>query len=130
MKKILKYCGIIFAVVLLFFGFLFMKQKNEIDRLQFSTIDLSQIEDGTYYGEEKTTLVKAAVEVSIKDHEIQNITIKKHDNGLGQKAEKIVATMIKKNTYEVDAISGATISSQVIKGAVNDALFRRQLIKS
>ncbi len=130
MKKILKYCGIIFAVVLLFFGFLFIKQKNEIDRLQFSTIDLSQIEDGTYYGEEKTTLVKAAVEVSIKDHEIQNITIKKHDNGLGQKAEKIVDTMIKKNTYEVDAISGATISSQVIKGAVNDALFRRQLIKS
>lgn len=94
MKKILKYCGIIFAVVLLFFGFLFIKQKNEIDRLQFSTIDLSQIEDGTYYGEEKTTLVKAAVEVSIKDHEIQNITIKKHDNGLGQKAEKIVTAVL------------------------------------
>ena len=130
MKKRLKYCGIIFAVLLFLCAFLFIKQKNEIDHLRFSTVDLSQVEDGTYYGEENTTLVKAAVEVSIKDNKIQNITITKHDNGLGQKAEKIVGTMITKNTYEVDAISGATMSSQVIKRAVNDALARQQSAKN
>ena len=34
----------------------------------------------------------------------------------------IVSDMIKDNTVEVDAVSGATMSSEVIKDAVRDAL--------
>lgn len=128
-KKVLKYTGIVIVVLLLLFAALFTKQKIEIDRLQFSAVDMSQIEDGTYCGEEDTTLVKVAVKVTVKDHQIRDITLTEHDNGLGQKAEKIVKTMIKNNTYDVDAVSSATISSQVIKRAVNDALERRQLVK-
>lgn len=128
-KKVLKYTGIVIVVLLLLFAALFTKQKIEIDRLQFSAVDMSQIEDGTYRGEEDTTLVKVAVKVTVKDHQIRDITLTEHDNGLGQKAEKIVKTMIKNNTYDVDAVSSATISSQVIKRAVNDALERRQLVK-
>ena len=128
-KKVLKYISIVIVVLLFFFAFLFIKQKNEIDHLQFTAVDMTQIADGTYCGEEQTTLVKAAVTVTVKDHQIQNITLIEHDNGLGQKAEKIVKTMIKNNTYDDDAVSSATISSQVIKRAVNDALDRRQLVK-
>ena len=100
-----------------FFAFLFIKQKNEIDHLQFTAVDMTQIADGTYCGEEQTTLVKAAVTVTVKRPPNQNITLIEHDNGLGPKAEKIVKTMINNNTYDVDAVSSATISSQVIKGS-------------
>ena len=47
-----------------------------------------------------------------------------HQNGLGQSANAIVNEMLDKNTYEVDAISGATVSSEVIINAVNDALLK------
>lgn len=50
------------------------------------------------------------------------IDILKHDNGKGKKAEQIRANMIDSNTYDVDAISGATTSSEVIKSAVSNAL--------
>jgi len=45
-----------------------------------------------------------------------------HQNGLGSKAEKIIEDMIKQNRYDVDIVSGATISSKVIKSAVFNGL--------
>lgn len=125
MKKIIKYGVILLALILVLCIFMFAKESKEVNELQFNTVDISEIRDGTYYGEENTTLVKAAVEVTVKEGKIQEVTLVRHDNGLGEKAEKIINSIRDKNTYDVDCISGATISSQVIKRAVNDALVRQ-----
>ena len=53
---------------------------------------------------------------------IEDIEILKHECGKGYPADVIVSDMIKDNTVEVDAVSGATMSSEVIKDAVRDAL--------
>ena len=34
----------------------------------------------------------------------------------------IIDEMVDKNTYDVDAVSGATVSSEIIMNAVNNAL--------
>lgn len=62
------------------------------------------------------------VKVEVSDHKIVRIEILKHNNWFGKKAECITEDMINMNTYEVDAMSGARSSSQVIKSAVSDAL--------
>ncbi len=110
--------GIFSAVVLL----MSVKMEDELAGLQYCEIDLNELKDGIYQGQAETTFVKAAVAVEVSDHKIIGIDILKHDNGLGTRAEGIVEDMIALNTYDVDAISGATSSSQIIKSAVNDAL--------
>ncbi|MCR4865338.1 MAG: FMN-binding protein, partial [Lachnospiraceae bacterium] len=45
-----------------------------------------------------------------------------HECGKGKIANVIVEDMIEKDDVEVDAVSGATFSSEVIKDAVRNAL--------
>lgn len=90
--------------------------------LWYQSIYLSKVADGTYTGSEDGTLVKATVEVTVKDHIITDITILEHQCGTGKSAEVIVKDIVEKNSFDVDAISGATYSSNVIKVAAYNAL--------
>lgn len=113
-------------IILVVSGFIIVKllSKN-LDAYQdfdFSGVDLSTIEDGSYIGSEDATIVKATVEVTVKDHVITNVKILAHECGQGKPAEVIVNDMVKNNSIEVDAISGATYSSNIIKVAAYNAL--------
>ena len=99
-----------------------VKMEDELAGLKYYEVDLNAIEDGIYQGQAKTTFVKAEVAVEVNNHEVTRIDILKHDNGFGEKAGRIVEDMINMNACDVDAVSGATSSSQVIKSAVSDAL--------
>ena len=94
--------------------------------LQYYEVNLNRIEDGVYRGKSETTLVKVEVEVEVKNHKIIRIDILKHEHGRGEKAEQIIGDMLERNTYNVDTISGATVSSEVIKSGVSDALNNSQ----
>lgn len=67
-------------------------------------------------------LVKSVVLVKVQDHFIKDIKIVKHRNGKGAKAEIITVEVIKKQSLKVDAVTGATASSNVILKAIEDAL--------
>jgi len=108
--------------IMISIGYIFSKQLNQVDSLIMDEIQMSQVEDGIYIGETETILVKVKVKIEIKDSKIENILILNHQNGLGSKAEKIIEDMIKQNRYDVDIVSGATISSKVIKSAVFNGL--------
>ena len=95
------------------------KQLKDIDK---TPVDISTVADGTYEGEYKTTLVKAKVSVSVEDGSIREITILEHECGQGKPAENMIPEMVSRNDVEVDAVSSATVSSEVIKAAVRDAL--------
>lgn len=101
---------------------LFQKQVQDVEDLKYSNIVMNDVEDGTYEGDVETMLIKVKVNVTVTEHRIQKIDILKHDNGFGTPAEDIVQSMIQNNDYQVDAKSGATYSSEVIKSAVNQAL--------
>jgi len=108
--------------IMISIGYIFSKQLNQVDSLIMDEIQMSQVEDGIYIGETETILVKVKVKIEVKDSKIENILILNHQNGLGSKAEKIIEDMIKQNRYDVDIVSGATISSKVIKSAVFNGL--------
>lgn len=103
---------------------MFIMMGNDMKNLKYHEVNLNNLENGVYRGEAKTSLVKVEVEVS--NNKITKIVLLKHENGLGSKAESIIKKMISMNTYEVDAVSGATDSSEVIKSAVRDALRNRK----
>ena len=126
MKKGLKVLGIILGVFVLVLVImtitLFVKVGSDMKNLKYAKVNMQDVADGTYEGILETSLVKVTVEVTVADKKIQDIKIVRHVNGKGAKAENIVKDMIANNTYQVDSVSGATTSSEVIKSAVSDAL--------
>ena len=126
MKRVLKTLGTVLVVLvcLIGVGFLLMsKQQNDaLAKLVNVPIDMAQVADGVYTGQSDAGLGKAEVRVTVADHRIADIALVKHVTGLGKPAEATLKTMVEENTYEVDAVTGATASSLTLRNAVNEAL--------
>lgn len=90
--------------------------------MTYANIDASHIPDGSYLGECDVKFIRAKVEVTVTDGLITNILLLEHYNGKGAAAEGIEHTIINEQRIDVDAVSGATNSSIVIKKAVDNAL--------
>lgn len=113
------------SLLLLLIIMAFMLTRVRISELRendYSGLDLTQIEDGKYIGEEYAGLVKVRLEVTVKSGEIREIDILLHRQISGKAAEAIVADIIRANSIDVDVISGATSSSELIRAAVYQAL--------
>lgn len=125
MKKNKKILLIIFIVVLLFFiaGKIVMKNMvRNVQHIPVSMPDLSVMQDGNYIGEYSITPVYVKVEISVHNHQITGIVILEHGNGLGSAAESIVNYVVKKQSLDIDAVSGATVSSKCILKAIENAI--------
>ena len=122
MKKVL--IGIAAVIVLFFILFLVIacKEYMEVNTIDKTPVNISEAEDGVYEGYSETTLVKVRVRVTVTDGKIENIEILEHQCGKGKPANAIAEGMARRNDIEVDAVSGATVSSEVIKDAVRNAL--------
>ena len=82
-----------------------------------------QLTDGIYRGEYKKGPVSVALDVTIQNQKIADIQIIKHDCWKGKKAvPTIPEAIIKHQSTQVEAVSGATVSSQVIMNAVQMAI--------
>jgi uncharacterized protein with FMN-binding domain len=124
-KKRLITVGIVVAVISIGAIILYINMERSTTTYKgfdFGNIDLTSLADGTYMGSEDGGIVKASVEVAVKDHTITQVTILSHDCGLGKPAEVIVEDIVERNSLQVDTISGATYSSDVIRMAVYNAL--------
>ena len=125
-KKIIFFTIIIFVFVGLICLVIYLKNvrdyKQAVREINIDEIDISDISDGVYTGECNVNFIYAKVEVTIQNGEIANINILEHKNERGKGAESITDKIIKEQKIDVDAISGATNSSIVIKKAVENAL--------
>ena len=125
MKKVIRITVIFLCIVFIgIIGFKIWSAKlvKEAVELEDVSIDLSNVKDGIYQGHSELGPVIADVKVTVECRKIIDIEIVEHQNGFGQSANAIVKDMVDKNTYDVDAVSGATVSSEIIMNAVNDAL--------
>lgn len=125
MKKSKKTVFLVLALlaVLLLSGIIAMhRMVEEVRQLPVSMPRLSDLPDGNYAGEYAKGPVRVEVEVVVRQHKIIDILIVRHDNGLGSAAEKITDDVIKEQSLEVDAVSGATVSSKCILKAIENAL--------
>ena len=126
-KKLFIGLGIVLLIVLTFATIVIHGMKNQLREFDKNPIAIENVADGTYEASSETTLVKATVKVTVEGGKITNVDILRHECGLGGPAGEIVKDIRDANTVEVDAVSGATYSSEVIKDAVRKAL--RQGIK-
>ncbi len=81
--------------------------------------------DGSYTGSAEGYGGTIKVKVTIKDGKIDEISVTSHEGETASyynKAKKIIAKMMKKQSPNVDTVSGATYSSNGIKNAVIKAL--------
>ena len=91
---------------------------KQIDSLEIKDVDLSDVEDGTYFGSHSTLMISAEVKVTVEDHRIAAVEIIKHNNGKGAAAEALTEDVVNSSSIEVDTIAGATYSSKVILKAI------------
>ena len=126
MKKGIKVLLIIFGVLAVVVVGAYLMMKSTADKalasIVFEAVDMSKTTDGTYFGETDAGMVYVKVGVTVKNHAIESIKIIEHKNGRGAKAEAITGTIVTANNYDVDVVSGATLSSKAIKSAVSKAL--------
>lgn len=96
--------------------------KKAVAGTAIGEIDISGIPDGVYAGEYDVNFIYAKVEVTVRNGEMTSITLLEHKQERGKAAEAVVGDMIAEQKIDVDAVSGATNSSTVIKKAVENAL--------
>lgn len=115
----------LFLIVLIFTA-IYLKSvadyKRAVKETTFTNLDISNVPDGIYVGEYDVDFVYAKVEVTVQNGAITDIDILEHKNGRGKSAEIVTGRIIEEQKIEVDAVSGATNSSTVIKKAVENAL--------
>ena len=125
-KRILSFTAILLFLIGLIFMAVYLKSvadyKRAVKETTFNNLDISNVPDGIYIGEYDVDFVYAKVEVTVQNGVITNIDILEHKNGRGSRAEVVVDRIVEEQKIEVDAVSGATNSSTVIKKAVENAL--------
>lgn len=134
--KISKKKTVLFVIMFLLLvgfilGILYLKSvadyRKAVRETTFEDITISDIPDGVYVGEYDVDFIYAKVEVAVQNGEITNINILEHRHERGKTAEVITDSIVDEQKIDVDAISGATNSSTVIKKAVENALKSRNL---
>ena len=124
-KRSLLVLAILLSLICLIFTAVYLKRvadyKKAVRETTIGGTDISNISDGVYVGEYDVDFVYAKVEVTVQNGAVTNIDILEHKNGRGKPAEIVADRIIQEQRIDVDAVSGATNSSVVIKKAVENA---------
>ena len=121
-KTLLVIVIVLVAIIISAVAIVYFRMSAQVRSFDKTPVDIGLVADGVYNGLSKTDLVKVEVQVTVSGGMIENIVILKHECGRGGPANKIIEDMVNRNDVEVDAVSGATMSSEVIKDAVRNAL--------
>ena len=118
-KKVVLFAVMLLLLIDLVWGIIYLKSvadyKQAVKETTFEEINISDISDGVYIGEYDVDFIYAKVEVTVQNGEITNINILEHRHERGKTAEVITDSIVDEQKTDVDAISGATNSSTVIK---------------
>lgn len=125
-KRIILVIVILLFLIVAIFSCVYLKSvadyKRAVRETYFVDIDISDVPDGVYVGEYDVNFIYAKVEVTVQNGKITCIDILEHKNERGKSAEIVISKIIEEQKINVDAVSGATNSSTVIKKAVENAL--------
>lgn len=119
-KKTLLY--LLTAAVALCAGFAITALLLRPQRLEIGTIDLHAIQDGDYIGVCQNKILFAVVKVKVQDHKLADIEIVEHKASYMEQAERVAGAVCSAQSLEVDAITGATLTSDTVLKAIENAL--------
>ena len=95
---------------------------KEASSLPFYKIELSQIADGEYEGETRTSFLHLRLKITVKDHQLKNIEVLENDGIDGETAKPIIQKMLEQNKIVVPAVKGAELGSLVYISCVSTTL--------
>lgn len=125
MKKGLKIFLIVIAILFVLIGLTLaaaLPGLTEVTDLDIESVDLTQIPDGSYTGSYDSYRWSTTVEVTILDHRITDIQPVKTQDGRDSLNEDLKEKVLSEQTVDVDAVSGATASSNAYLKAIENAL--------
>ncbi|MBN1774978.1 MAG: FMN-binding protein [Clostridiales bacterium] len=125
MKKGLKIFLVVIAIIIGLIGLTLaaaLPGLKEVTALDIESVDLTQIPDGSYTGSYDSYRWSTTVEVTILDHRITEIQSVKIQDGRDSLTEDLKEKVLSEQTADVDAISGATASSNAYLKAIENAL--------
>ncbi len=122
MKRFLKWTGIVLLVLIAIMMIFAFVGKEETINLNIETVDLTKIADGTYVGSYENFRWTNKVEVNVIDHKIAGIKPLKIQDGRDDLVKNLTMRILDRQSPDVDAVSGATASSNGFLKAVETAL--------
>jgi uncharacterized protein with FMN-binding domain len=121
-RKLVVFIGLISGIILFASMLMQYLQLTHYRNLPIQEIDLTKVEDGSYIGE-VTYGFEYKVKVIVENHVIKNILIlQNRDNFYAKLAEGITYKIIKDQTLNSDAVTGATTTSKVLLKAMEVAV--------
>lgn len=121
-KTVLVITASIILIGLLFIIVNFISLQKIRD-MAISEPNLKSLEDGKYIGQAEVAGFSYVVEVVMTNHRIDRIKVLKNsNNAYARWAEGVIHKIIKEQTLQVDAITGATTTSKALMKAVSNSL--------
>ena len=120
--KLLMYFSVVFVM---FCSYLIVRHKNQVleaKNLPFYNTPLESVDDGIYSAKTYTKFLHLQLEVTVQNHQLQDIKVIENKGSQGQKVEPILQEMIKQNKVIVPAIKGEELASLVFISCVDSAL--------
>lgn len=120
LRKILPY--LLTVAVTLCAGFILVAFLLRPRPRQIGRVDLNTAADGEYIGVCQNKILFAVVKVEIQDHKISDIEVVEHKASYMEQANQIAQEVCQEQSLEVDAISGATFTSDTVLKAIENAM--------
>ena len=127
------YAKILAVIAVLFLmagGWILARRRaniTEAAKLSFYNVELSEVEDGEYYGKTYTSFLHLQLKVFVQNHTITNIEVIESEGIDSETAKPILQDMIAQNKVVVKAIKGAELGSLVYISCVDGALYNGKL---
>ena len=121
LKIILIIVGAIVVIILGFTGWAAI-DVIRYNELVIKDVDLQNIPDGVYEGSFKGGRFSNSVEVTVKDHRIVDIKGLKAFTGIQDIHHRIYAEVMEEQSLQMDAVSGATVTTLTTLKAIENAL--------
>lgn len=100
-----------------------MSGQSAIKEIEIADVDLSTVADGVYEGSFKQGRWNYRVAVTVKDHKITRIELlSKRDKMFENMYQTAFERVLAAQSPNVDAVSGATVSSKALLKAIENAL--------
>lgn len=120
LKKMLPF--VVTVAITLFTALLAVAFLLRPQTLEIGSVDLHTVSDGEYIGICHNKILFAVVQVKVKNHEITGIEILEHKSSYMKQAKQIAANVCSGQSLDVDAVSGATLTSDTVLKAIENAL--------
>jgi uncharacterized protein with FMN-binding domain len=114
--------NIILVIMCVLFGCA-SQEMIRVRHLDIKDVDVSSMQDGEYTGSFSYCGFEYAVATIIKNHKIDDIRmLRNRDSRHAKRAQAVLSEIIRRQTPNVDAVSGATTTSKAIMKAVENSL--------